>query len=141
MCGLAGMWDVSGQREDQCMQIVTEMTDSISYRGPDDEGVWQEGRVTLGHRRLSIVDLSQLGHQPMISSDGRFVLVYNGEVYNFRELRRELEGHGHHFRGASDTEVILAATMQWGLERAVKRFVGMSLPAKSASFSEPVKPT
>ena len=119
------MWDVSGQPENQCVQIVKKMTDAIAHRGPDDQGVWYEGGVTLGHRRLSIVDLSQLGHQPMTSSDGRFILVYNGEVYNFRELRRELEGHGHRFQGSSDTEVILAATVQWGLERSVKRFVGM----------------
>ena len=103
------------------------MADQLVHRGPDDSGVWvdAEAGVALGFRRLAIVDLSPAGHQPMISSSGRYVIVFNGEVYNFGELRKDLESRGHGFRGHSDTEVMLEAVSEWGLEAAVKKFVGM----------------
>jgi asparagine synthase (glutamine-hydrolysing) len=103
------------------------MADQLIHRGPDDSGVWvdAEAGVALGFRRLAIVDLSPTGHQPMTSSSGRYVMVFNGEVYNFGELRKDLESRGHGFRGHSDTEVMLEAVSEWGLEAAVKKFVGM----------------
>lgn len=127
MCGLAGF--VLEERQpisDPCSTLM-RMGDAIRYRGPDDQGCWFDGSVGVGfaHRRLSIVDLSPNGHQPMTSSSGRYVIAYNGEVYNFRALRQELELHHINWRGHSDTEVILEAIEVWGLERAVKRFVGM----------------
>jgi asparagine synthase (glutamine-hydrolysing) len=103
------------------------MADQIVHRGPDDSGAWVdcEAGIALGSRRLAIVDLSPAGHQPMLSSCGRYVIAFNGEVYNFLDLRRELEPKGHSFRGHSDTEVMLEAIREWGLEAAVKKFVGM----------------
>ena len=102
------------------------MTDSISHRGPDDDGIesLHDGRVVLGHRRLSIIDLSPLGHQPMASPSRRSWIVFNGEIYNYREIRRELEALGRAFRSGSDTEVILAAYETWGL-KSVERMRGM----------------
>ena len=103
------------------------MTDRIARRGPDDEGAWADpaSGVALGHRRLAIVDLSSEGHQPMRSADGRFVLVFNGEIYNFAELRRQLESAGHRFRGHSDTEVLLDGFSRWGVQATLERSVGM----------------
>lgn len=100
---------------------------SMSHRGPDDEGYWinSQAGVAFGHRRLSVVDLSSEGHQPMVSASGRYRLCYNGEIYNFLELRKTMEALGSAFRGHSDTEVMLAAFDQWGVERAVKTFIGM----------------
>jgi asparagine synthase (glutamine-hydrolysing) len=103
------------------------MSDRLRHRGPDDAGVWcdSEAGVALGHRRLSVIDLSDAGHQPMVSANGRYVLILNGEIYNFRELRAELERSDYPFRGNSDTECALAAFQQWSFENALKRFVGM----------------
>lgn len=126
MCGIAGYLGPEANREAGAA-IADRMTRTIVHRGPDDGGVWIEerGRVALGNRRLAIVDLSPEGHQPMESADGRYVITYNGEVYNFKELRRDLERLGQEFRGHSDTEVILSAVTRWGLEASLKKFVGM----------------
>ncbi len=103
------------------------MTERLRHRGPDDSDVWlhEEAGIGLGHRRLSILDLSAAGHQPMHSACGRYVVTYNGEIYNFRSLRQQLEGLGQKFRGHSDTEVLLAAVSQWGLQKALVSFNGM----------------
>ncbi|TAN02821.1 MAG: asparagine synthase (glutamine-hydrolyzing) [Rhodanobacteraceae bacterium] len=128
MCGIAGFWDVARRLDaDQGAAAVHKMTDAIRHRGPDDAGRYhdRDTGIWLGHRRLSVVDLSPEGHQPMASASGRYVMAYNGEVYNHRRLRPELETHGTRFRGHSDTEVMLAAIERWGLDAAVQRFVGM----------------
>jgi asparagine synthase (glutamine-hydrolysing) len=98
---------------------------ALSHRGPDDAGVWHDGPVALGFRRLTVLDLSRQAHQPMLTPDGLGVLVYNGEVYNYRDLRRELEAEGLVFRSSGDTEVVLAAIHHWGPERSIPRFNGM----------------
>jgi len=123
MCGIAGILRFDGAPVD-CADIK-RMTDALAHRGPDGEGQWCEGPVGLGHRRLAIIDLSVEADQPMHSLDGRYVITYNGEVYNFRELRRELEKSGSRFRSQSDTEVVLEAVVRWGIDSAIKRFNGM----------------
>jgi len=123
MCGIAGFWFKSNVPE-AAQQWLKDSVTSLRHRGPDDRGLWFDGGVGLGHTRLSILDLSPLGHQPMTSRDGRWVMVFNGEVYNFREIHRELEVLGHTFLGTSDSEVILEAFAEWG-PGAVRRFVGM----------------
>lgn len=128
MCGLAGMWQAAArQPEDALRRLAAAMGEALAHRGPDDDGVWADPAhgVALAHRRLSILDLSPLGHQPMASADGRYVIAYNGEVYNFAELREALVERGHAFRGHSDTEVLLAAVVEWGVEAALARCNGM----------------
>ena len=124
MCGIAG---ILGHDGGEFSPIAARMAEAIRSRGPDDSGVWSDPKagIALGHARLSILDLSSNGHQPMVSADGRYVVSYNGEIYNFSELRRELETGGATFRGHSDTEVLLASISRWGVEAAVQRFNGM----------------
>jgi asparagine synthase (glutamine-hydrolysing) len=128
MCGLAGFLDFSGTLPKEALEArVRRMRDTLVHRGPDDAALWVDASsgIALGHRRLSILDLSPLGRQPMVSASGRYVVVFNGEIYNFLTLRRELEGRGCSFRGQSDTETILSAVEVWGFERALQRFNGM----------------
>ena len=128
MCGITGYFDTAGGTDqDERTARVREMTRTLSHRGPDGSGVWtaSDDGIALGHARLAIVDLSPTGAQPMHSADERFVLTFNGEIYNFPELRDELHAKGHRFRGTSDTEMILAAVLEWGLEASLKRFIGM----------------
>lgn len=122
MCGIAGIVNWNG--EPISPVVLQRMTDAIIHRGPDDEGLFTDGAVGLGHRRLSIIDLSPAGRQPMQTPDGRFVISYNGEVYNFQELKVELETLGWRFRSRTDSEVVLYALAQWGVE-ALHRFNGM----------------
>ncbi len=126
MCGIVG-FSKPGLSERQQAETITAMSASLVHRGPDDHGQWHdcEAAIALGHRRLSIIDVSPLGHQPMVSRSGRYVIVYNGEIYNFLHLRKELADAGAEFRGGSDTEVMLAAIETWGLPQAVSRFAGM----------------
>ena len=128
MCGLTGFWTQRNSSGDLA-QTARQMTDAIPYRGPDDQGHWtDEARgLALGFRRLAIIDLSQEGRQPMCSASGRFVMVFNGEIYNFEEMRAELNRETGYsaWRGHSDTEVMLQAIETWGVEAAVGRFVGM----------------
>jgi asparagine synthase (glutamine-hydrolysing) len=127
MCGFAGILTSAGLGQAELADHARRMIAPIAHRGPDDSGIWAEegAGIAFGFRRLAIVDLSPNGHQPMRSPSGRFVMVFNGEVYNFQDLRRELEPRGYCFRGHSDSEVILAAFERWGVEEAVGRFVGM----------------
>jgi asparagine synthase (glutamine-hydrolysing) len=122
MCGIAGLFNLNGEPASQV--LLRKMTDAIAHRGPDGEGFYIDGFIGLGHRRLAIIDLSPAGHQPMATEDGSCIISYNGEVYNFRELRIELESLGHPFRSKTDTEVVLRGYVQWG-EECVKRFNGM----------------
>ena len=128
MCGIAGLLDASrGTPAAELEAIALDMADTLHRRGPDDRGAWADAGagVALASRRLAIVDLSPLGHQPMVSACGRFTVAYNGEVYNHRDLRAELEQAGYEFRGQSDTEVLLAAVCVWGLDGTLARCNGM----------------
>lgn len=130
MCGIVGFWDIKQRSNTEKLQhTVTLMRDSILHRGPDSAGNWVDAvsGVAFGHRRLAIIDLTEHGHQPMRSAHGRYIITYNGEIYNHLEIRQQLEAddlapswHGH-----SDTEVILAAFEAWGVETALHKFVGM----------------
>lgn len=122
MCGIAGIFNLNG--EPVSTALLRRMTDTMAHRGPDGEGFYTDSFIGLGHRRLAILDLSPLGHQPMVSEDGQYAICYNGEIYNFRELRAELEGYGYRFRSRSDTEVLLYAYVQWGPE-CLHRLNGM----------------
>ena len=126
MCGVAGFLQRGGRVEGN-RDTVFRMVRRMRHRGPDGEGAWlsDDGMMTLGHARLSIQDLSERGAQPMQSVCERFVISFNGEVYNFPSLMKQLEELGHKFRGHSDTEVMLASIAQWGLEKAVSKFIGM----------------
>lgn len=124
MCGITGVWS-RDQQQDRIREEITEAVATLRHRGPDDEGIWMNGTgVALGHTRLSILDLSDHGHQPMVSPDGRDVIVFNGEIYNFAEIRSRLIEAGHSFSGTGDTETILHAFREWGSD-AVKQFIGM----------------
>jgi asparagine synthase (glutamine-hydrolysing) len=122
MCGIAGIVNLDGAPASA--DLAQRMADALAHRGPDGKGVYVDGPVGLGHRRLSIIDLTSLGHQPMLTEDGDFAISFNGEIYNFRELRAELETLGHRFKSRTDTEVILRAWTQWGPD-ALERFNGM----------------
>jgi asparagine synthase (glutamine-hydrolysing) len=124
MCGIAGYWDTKGSCE-HTLEILNRMGAALAHRGPDDSGTFHDVNAGIGlaFRRLSILDLSAEGHQPMISSSGRYVIIFNGEIYNFDEMRAQLGPH--QWRGHSDTEVMLGAFERWGVEPAVQRFVGM----------------
>ena len=128
MCGIAGIYAPrSGERRGDGRADIVRMTATLAHRGPNAQGQWlaDDGVIALGHTRLSILDLSPAGAQPMVSHCGRYRLVYNGEIYNAAELRRRLEEDGERFRGHSDTEVLLAALAQWGIERTLRMLDGM----------------
>lgn len=129
MCGITGILNFGVHTGEKLYQICSQMTDALMHRGPDDGGVWTDthASVALGHRRLSILDLSPEGHQPMLSASGRYLISYNGEVYNYIDIRKRLEAQGQVpiFRSHSDTEVMLASIEAWGLEKAVREFNGI----------------
>lgn len=128
MCGITGYVDMSRtQTAEQLEANVERMTSCLRHRGPDSGGIWVDARagIALGHRRLAILDLSPAGQQPMVSANSRYVITYNGEVYNHQTIRKELAALGHRFLGTSDTEVMLQAFSEWGVEASLKKFVGM----------------
>lgn len=128
MCGITGFFETRQKRDRSAIGVVGKaMNAALAKRGPDDEGGWQDPDLPLflGHRRLSIIDLSADGHQPMESASGRYMLTYNGEIYNFQELTAALTALGSTFRGRSDTEVMLAAFEQWGVNQALQKLNGM----------------
>lgn len=128
MCGIAGFFDPRRRSgNDELKALATNMAHALHHRGPDAQGTWvdADAGIAFGHARLSIMDLSPAGAQPMHSANGRYVLSYNGEIYNAVELRAELEGAGHEFRGHSDTEVLVEALAAWGVGAATQRLIGM----------------
>ena len=127
VCGLAGFWQANGGRESDLRAQALRMADTLAHRGPDDRGEWVDADAGLGFgfRRLSIVDLSPAGHQPMVSADGRFVIAYNGEIYNHLDLRAELESSGVRFRGTSDTEVLVELMARRGVRETLPAVWGM----------------
>jgi asparagine synthase (glutamine-hydrolysing) len=128
MCGIAGLWDRNAATGAEPMgEAIAAMTATLHHRGPDDRGAWVDAPagIALGHTRLAVVDLSPAGAQPMVSDDGRMVLVFNGEIYNAAELRPELVRAGKRFRGRSDTEVLVEALAAWGVPATLERAIGM----------------
>ncbi len=125
MCGLAGVWRRRNPIGERDLSDLARMTEAIAYRGPDDRSSWSDGRLALGHRRLSIIDPSPAAREPMLTPCGRGVLVYNGEVYNYRALREDLRAEGIIFHTASDAEVVLQALHRWGPDKAIHLFDGM----------------
>lgn len=124
MCGITGIWHRSNGAKSVNQELMASV-ETLRHRGPDDKGVWTgAGGVGLGHTRLSIIDLSRHGHQPMVSESGHLVMAFNGEIYNFAAIRRDLEPLGYSFKGNGDSEVLLAAFQEWGVH-SVRRFVGM----------------
>ncbi|MCJ7787323.1 MAG: asparagine synthase (glutamine-hydrolyzing), partial [Methyloceanibacter sp.] len=128
MCGIAGFLELERRSGTQALEAVADaMAATLAHRGPDARGVFvdAEAGIALGHTRLSIIDLSPAGAQPMVSANDRYVIAYNGEVYSAKELRPELEALGHRFRGHSDTEVMVEAIAEWGLRPTLDRLIGM----------------
>ena len=128
MCGITGIYNFKqAQNRERLLATINCMANTLRHRGPDSGGTWidDQSKLALGHRRLAIRDLSTTGHQPMMSSCGRFVIVYNGEVYSHLEIGKELEKCGRQLKGSSDTEVILEACAEWGVERTLKNLIGM----------------
>ena len=122
MCGIAGYINFNNQPVSKF--ILKEMGKAIKHRGPDGEGYWLNNNVGIAHRRLSVIDLSDAGRQPMISKNKRFILSYNGEIYNYRELRKVLIKKGYFFSSQSDSEVVLNSLIEWG-KNAIEKFNGM----------------
>ncbi len=122
MCGIMGIFNLDGRPVSPV--TLRKMTDAIAHRGPDGEGFYIDSFLGLGHRRLAVIDLSSAGHQPMTSPCENYSIAFNGEVYNFKELRSVLEAQGHHFISRTDTEVVLHAYMEWG-PSCVERFNSM----------------
>ena len=144
MCGIAGVIGIDNTTE--AVTAVRKMTDSIARRGPDGEGIEVWSDAVLGHRRLAIIDLSDAGRQPMLSPDGTYGVVFNGEVYNFLDLRVELIGLGYNFASDTDTEVLIHGYKEWGIDRLVSRMRGMfafalwdDYLAKALSCSRPFR--
>lgn len=128
MCGIAGLWQREAKlSSDQLHHVMSDMRRVLTARGPDDSGQWSDSsnKVIFGHQRLAIQDVSKAGHQPMLSRDERYVLTYNGEIYNAPELKIALEGEGMSFNGHSDSEALLAAITVWGIEKALEKSIGM----------------
>ncbi len=129
MCGLAGFYTPQGSSHDASKNLMQAMVDTLNHRGPDDSGVWVDSNntIALGHRRLSILDISSAGHQPMSLENGRFVLTYNGEIYNHLQLRIKIEEDNHSIRwvGSSDTETLLGAFETWGIKKTLPQLRGM----------------
>ena len=127
MCGITGILQAPQVSRSADLDAIHRMTARLRHRGPDGDGCWRDrdAGIALGHRRLAIIDLTDAGRQPMLSESGRFVITFNGEIYNYLSLRREPEGLGHSFIGGSDTEVLLAMIERWGLETALSRSNGM----------------
>ena len=128
MCGIAGLLSLKPTNNDYMRSEVGLMVSAIAHRGPDHEGVWSienDNQICLGHRRLAIIDISEDGNQPMVSHHRHSVLSFNGEIYNYKELRIKLELEGANFHGDSDTEVLLCACERWGVQSTLKKLVGM----------------
>ena len=128
MCGIVGCWQPSGSRAREALEVtLRRMAATVAHRGPDAEGFWidSDAGFGLGHRRLSVIDPTDAGGQPMVSQNQRFVVSYNGEIYNFLELRKELEDGGCLFRGGSDTEVLVEGFGAWGVESTLTKINGM----------------
>ncbi|HUH86389.1 MAG TPA: asparagine synthetase B, partial [Stellaceae bacterium] len=127
MCGISGFLDRREQRRGDAAAIVADMATVLAHRGPDDSGCWvdDEAGIALAHRRLAIIDLSPTGHQPMLSADGRFVITYNGEIYNYREVGLRLAAAGVKLRGQSDTEVLVEGFALWGIAETLAQCEGI----------------
>ena len=129
MCGITGFLTTKQPNKETLQSLIQRMTETLRHRGPDGEGFWIDlnAGIAFGHRRLSILDLSEAGKQPMLSSCERFILTFNGEIYNHKELKQELEKaqKAPFFRGTSDTEILLAAISAWGLAKTLQRSNGM----------------
>ena len=123
MCGICG--ELNFINKNVAYSNIKRMADSILHRGPDDEGIYCNGAIGLGHRRLSIIDLSPCGRQPMWSNDKSLCIVFNGEIYNFQEIKKELLANGYNFASTTDTEVVVNAIHNWGIEKALSKFIGM----------------